>query len=52
VSSVGEKPQITLAGAGVLREEPEETGIALCRDIEMAFWLPQTEAALMQVKGQ
>jgi Flp pilus assembly protein TadD len=27
------------------------TAIALYRTMEMAFWLPQTEAALAQVKG-
>jgi hypothetical protein len=36
----------------VLRWEPEEIGIALYRDIEMAFWLPQTEAALVRMEGQ
>jgi tetratricopeptide (TPR) repeat protein len=28
------------------------TAIALYRDMEMTFWLPQTEAALAQVEGQ
>ena len=27
------------------------TAIALYRDMEMTFWLPQTEAALAQVEG-
>jgi tetratricopeptide (TPR) repeat protein len=28
------------------------TAIALYRDMEMTFWLPQTEAALAQVEGR
>jgi tetratricopeptide (TPR) repeat protein len=28
------------------------TAITLYRDMEMAFWLPQTEVALLQVEGQ
>jgi hypothetical protein len=35
----------------LLQQEPEETGIALYRDMKMAFWLPQTQAALMQAEG-
>ena len=51
VSDIREKPQITLAGASLLQQEPEDTGIALYRDMKMAFWLPQTQAALMQAEG-
>ena len=28
------------------------TAIALYRDMDMTFWLPQTEAALAQVEGR
>jgi hypothetical protein len=37
VSGIWEKPQITLAGASLLGQEPEEIGIALYRDMKMAF---------------
>jgi class 3 adenylate cyclase/tetratricopeptide (TPR) repeat protein len=45
----------TLYAATGQREQARtalSTAIALYRDMEMTFWLPQTEAALVQVEGQ
>jgi tetratricopeptide (TPR) repeat protein len=45
----------TLYAATGQREQARtelSTAIALYRDMEMTFWLPQTEAALAQVEGQ
>ena len=44
----------TLYAATSEREQARtelSTAIALYRDMEMTFWLPQTEAALAQVEG-
>jgi hypothetical protein len=39
---------------GRLAEAPTElsTAIALCRALDMTFWLPQAEAALAQVEEE